>query len=210
MIRHLLIVCFLLTACNDTDFSRSVGSKANSSGDSTKKGGSKPLPDETDESDQTGTNVTNTALGTIDSTIANTPGGILQSDGSYQVAKVSVGFEDYKDFDFNDANICLVGRFFVKDRVITSEKDQTVKVTTANLSQNHHYISVAIIAKDGTAVTQYLNGRGTAHPDIVIKAGSRVETKMLNSGQTTGSNGVPQTDEKNAVVERNVCRNTGI
>jgi hypothetical protein len=123
------------------------------------------------------------------------------------VSRVGVGFEDLKDFDFNDVYLCFAGNFNVNGRDIISNRDQSIQATWGNISAISHYVTITITDPDGKELfnkgfqgTKNTKLMGTI--PLTFTKGSKLNVMIAHKS-------TKHTDAKWAVVHLDQCNNTG-
>lgn len=135
-------------------------------------------------------------------------GGTLVIDG-VKVIRVGVNFEDYTDFDYNDAVLCFEGAFKVDDTDVVSYKEQTVAATTFSASGCRHQVDVKILHADGTKSSFSYRSNSGETLQLPFKIKSRLEVTMTTVEGSCSRTPVSMHDKQYAIVKPDVCNRSG-
>jgi hypothetical protein len=132
-------------------------------------------------------------------------------------ARVGINFEDYYDFDFNDAVMCFTGSFSVlTDKTVLSMADQTVTVDFNRISSCQHEFEITLIDSDeclsGTPATRIVVSSDSDPITMTFRKGTQliVRLRLLTDIclVATGREWI-EMDSPNTQVETDVCNTTG-
>ncbi len=122
---------------------------------------------------------------------------------------VGVNFEDWSDWDLNDANLCMSGYFKTSGNTILSTEHQTVRAGITKRSACDEYMSVQVYDASG-AITQSFAFRASEQPvlDLVFEPGSRLDMHWSPVGSCSRIGPQDLTSSPRVQVN-NFCRTTG-
>lgn len=198
---------FIFLGCDNQEF---AGAGVTEGGPSNGGDNSTRTSDQQQRVDQQGSDITVDSSGQI--------GGNLNGDSGYDgipevpgdiVQKVGIHFEDGSDRDFNDLSACFEGAFKVNDRAIVSMKDQTVTVTFKRISAADHTFLFRVLNATGgelQVVTKALQRNEQVNYQINFPVRSKLFVQTTVKGRTV----YDINHASMAMVEKDVCRSTGI
>lgn len=135
-------------------------------------------------------------------------GGSLDIPGT-KIQRVGINFEDFTDFDFNDAVLCFEGNFKIEGTNVVSYQTQTIAAKTFSASGCDHRIDVTILHADGTEASFSYRSDSGQTLQLPFKVKSKLAVTMTTIAGSCPKTPVTMHHPTYALVKGGVCNNTG-
>lgn len=135
-------------------------------------------------------------------------GGSLVIPGT-KVQRVGLNFEDFTDFDYNDAVMCFEGNFKIEGTSVVSYENQQVTARTFSASGCQHRVDVVIVHADGTSEAMSYLSRTGGPLTLPFRIKSKLEVTVTTIGGGCDRTPITMHNKQYALVKPDVCNDSG-